>query len=270
MSDPVEIILPDESSLSLSLGFRTGDKGTHTSRTIMLSELEMVLDIVPRDSKADRYTDAIVEDNLTGKRTLSTRKLTAQRLSELYALDPSTPLFRLLRFYWDEDPESRPLLALLCACARDPLLRSTAPVVLSAPKGSIVQKEAFEQAVEREAPGRFNTSTRDKIARNVRSSWTQSGHLSGHYEKTRVQPTVTPVTAAYALLLGYFAGIRGQRLFDTFWVRVLDVDVPTLHQLLLEASRRSWLTYRNAGGIVDIDFAVVLNEKENEVLREQD
>ena len=78
---------------------------------------------------------AIVEGNALGKKTESTRKLSAQRLSELYALDEAVPLFRLLRELWPIDEPGRPMLAFLCASARDPLLRMTAKPVLKARRG---------------------------------------------------------------------------------------------------------------------------------------
>ena len=102
------------------LGFRFGDKGTHTSRTMMLAELTALLDARTGRATREEYRKAILEENVFGKRTAATRRLTAQRLNELYALDPEVTLFRLLRFFWQADALARPLLALLCACARDP------------------------------------------------------------------------------------------------------------------------------------------------------
>ena len=50
------------------LGFRFGDKGTHTSRTIMLSEFSVLLGgCSPEATRAD-YVKAIVEDNCLGNR----------------------------------------------------------------------------------------------------------------------------------------------------------------------------------------------------------
>mgnify|MGYP000963277099 CR=1 FL=1 len=69
-------------------GFRFGDKGTHTSRTIMLSELTQVMMAVPPSPQRADYISSVIEDNCLGKPTASTRRLTLQRLSELYALDP--------------------------------------------------------------------------------------------------------------------------------------------------------------------------------------
>jgi hypothetical protein len=65
------------------LGFHFGDKGTHTSRTMMLDELSTLLRVCnPAASRAD-YIQSLVDDNCLGKHTLATRKLTLQRLTEL-------------------------------------------------------------------------------------------------------------------------------------------------------------------------------------------
>ena len=50
-------------------GFRSGDRGTHTSRTIMLDELSQLLDAVPGDVRRQDYADAVTHDNCLGKRT---------------------------------------------------------------------------------------------------------------------------------------------------------------------------------------------------------
>ena len=55
-------------------GFRLGEKGTHTSRTIMLDELRAVLAIASPIATRDDYLSAIHEDNCLGKRTAATRK----------------------------------------------------------------------------------------------------------------------------------------------------------------------------------------------------
>src|ERR1039458_9831904 len=111
-------------------GFRFGDKGTHTSRTMMLAELTAVLGAVPASSSRQDYAEAVVEGNCLRKPTTSTRRLTLQRLTELYGLDPEIAIFRVLRRLWATDAASRPLLALLAALARDPLLMATAPAIL--------------------------------------------------------------------------------------------------------------------------------------------
>ena len=90
-------------------GFRLGARGTHTSRTIMLAELEAVLAAAGADAARVDYAAAIVEGNCLSKPTAATRRLSCQRLRELHGLDPALPLFRVLRRLWAFDPASRPL-----------------------------------------------------------------------------------------------------------------------------------------------------------------
>jgi len=212
----------EDAVLPTHLGFRTGERGTHTSRTIMLAELRALLSAVPDQARRETYLHAVIEENVLGKRTGATRKLTAQRLSELYGLDPAVPLFRVLSELWDLDESGRPLLACLCANARDPLLRLTGPVVLNASEGGTVSKHEIGEAVAEATGDRFNPAICEKIARNAASSWTQSGHLSGRSRKVRTPATATPAATAYALVLGYMTGARGQGLFQTYWTRLLD------------------------------------------------
>ena len=88
----------------MHFGFNFGRGGAHTSRTMMLEELEALLAYVhqPEAVKAD-YLRAIKEDNCLGKRSGKTRTLTCRHLVDLYALDPSVTLFRALRFFWQRD-----------------------------------------------------------------------------------------------------------------------------------------------------------------------
>ena len=61
-------------SQAMVWGFRSGDRGTHTSRTIMLDELSHLLDAAPSEATRDAYADAVMEDNCLAKRTAATRK----------------------------------------------------------------------------------------------------------------------------------------------------------------------------------------------------
>src|SRR5437899_2665171 len=147
------------------LGFRFGDKGTHTSRTIMLDELSTLLRVCPPKASRDDYGKAMLEDNCLGKDTVSTRRLSVQRMSELYALDASVPLFRLLRHFWYADEKAHAQLALLCAIARDPLLRATVPVVLSMSVGEEIARQRFTDAIRDATSERLNDATLDKVVR---------------------------------------------------------------------------------------------------------
>jgi hypothetical protein len=252
------------------LGFRSGPRGAHSSRTIMLAELRCLLSSSPVTATKTVYRTAIIEDNILAKKTTATRRITAKRLGELYGLDLQVPLFRLLRFFWDADAEARPLLAFLCASARDPLLRLTAPPVLNAHEGDVVSKESLEKAIEESAPDRFKPAICQAIARRAASSWTQAGHLTGHSVKKRSHPVVTPANVAYALVLGYLGGARGQMLFTTFWAKLLDVPTDRIAFFAAEASRRGWLNFRQAGSVIEIRFPDLLTAAEKEMLRGQD
>ena len=245
-----------------ALGFKFGDKGTHTSRTIMVEELTGLLASCPEDAKRDDYVRAATEENCLGKRTVSTRKLTLQRLSELYGLDESVPLFRLLRVFWHADEGARPRLALLTALARDPLLRATAPVVLEMGPGEEIARQRMTDALRAAVQGRLNDDSLDKVVRNAASSWTQSAHLEGRSRKKRVRLTPAPASTAYAILLGYLMGVRGGALFETLFAHVLDRDANELTFLAMDAKRLGLLDIKSGGGMLVVSFDALLTEDE--------
>lgn len=243
-------------------GFKFGEKGTHTSRTIMFSEISILLNTLASNASRSDYLAAITESNALDKPTAATRKLTAQRLTELYTLDPAIPLFRLLRRFWRDDATGRPLLALLCALARDPLLRATAEPVLAMAPGEELSRQKMTDAIRLAVEGRLNDSTLDKVVRNASSSWAQSGHLHGRTRKFRQAIRPTPLSTAYALMLGYLAGLRGGRLFETIWTRVLDASSAELRNVAAEAKRLSGLDLKTAGDVIEVGFSTVLTPEE--------
>ena len=220
----------------------------------MLAELENLLGFVEAQ-KASRqeYLYAIEEDNCLGKRSGQTRKLTAKHLANLYALDPSAALFRALRYFWDRDPEGRPLLACISAYTRDPLLRLSAPFVWEASEGQYYSGEPLEAYFEQRQSGRFTQTTLKSMVRNMASTWTQSGHLKGHRRKTRAKAKATPSAVAYALFAGYLSGIRGIALCETEYAKLLDCTFDRIVELVrlprsaaglsLTALERSWKCY---------------------------
>jgi hypothetical protein len=124
--DGAALQIPSE---AISYGFVNSPVGTHGSRTIILMELRLLLAACSAAATLQEYRSAIVEDNILLKGTVATRRESFRRLRELYALNGDALLFRALRELWT-DREAQPLLALLCACARDPLLRATAETIL--------------------------------------------------------------------------------------------------------------------------------------------
>jgi hypothetical protein len=228
----------------------------------MLAELGQVFaHVEPEGSRADN-AKAIIEDNVTAKRTVSTRKLTNQRLGELYALDPAVPIFRLFRRLWDVEERGRPLLALLCSLAREPLLRATAPPILNMSPGIELARQQMTDAVREAVGNRLNEDILDKVVRNASSSWTQSGHLRGRGRKTRQKVDATSASTAFALALGYLLGFRGIRLFRTLWTRVLDASTDELLALAADAKRIGLLDLKLAGQVVEVGFPTLLTEEE--------
>lgn len=54
-----------------AIGYRCGDRGTHTSRTIMLGELSQLLEAATAEAEPGDYAAAVVVDNCLAKRTAS-------------------------------------------------------------------------------------------------------------------------------------------------------------------------------------------------------
>jgi hypothetical protein len=261
MDDFIPLSDLNESRLR-SLGFRWGNKGTHTSRTIMFDELKLLMTSCRTDADREAYVKAIVDSNSLGKRTFATRKLSSQRLSELYALDPKVPLFRIIRRCWYVDPKGQAILALLMSLARDPLLRASAKPILRMRPGEELARQQMTDALKEVIGGRLSESTLNKVVRNTASSWTQSGHLKGRGRKMRQTVTPTATTTAFALLLGYIVGKRGIALFESVWAQVLDATAGDLMSLAFDARRLGLLDINQSGGIIEVAFSRLLASDE--------
>jgi len=251
-------------------GFRYDSSGVHLARTIMFQELKLLFSFVddPNADKSD-YLKAIVDDNCLGKRSDKTRKLTARHLSALYILDPDSTLFRSLRYFWERDMEGQPLLAMICAIARDSILRSSVPFIQSFTLGQRVTREALEAFINNLETGRFSPATLKSTAQNINSTWTQSGHLQGRIKKIRSQPKTTPGAVSFALLLGYLSGVRGESLYQTEYAKLLDCSMEEAIALSVDASRKGWIVLKRLGSVIEVLFPNLLSEKEMEWVREQ-
>lgn len=228
----------------------------------MLAELSELLETIPGNVARGIYETAIKEDNCLHKRTVATRKLTFQRLKELYSLDGTVLVFRLLRDLWQRNETSRPQLALLVALARDPLLRTTAPVIMSLGFGRELSRQAMLDALAESVGNRFNDAILDKIARNASSSWSQSGHLHGRVRKIRQRVNPTPATCTMALLLGYLLGRRAETLFETPWAGILDSSPAELLAVAGDARRLGLLDLKQSASIIDVSFPQLLSKED--------
>jgi hypothetical protein len=245
-----------------SVGFRNGSASVHTSRTMMLAELRILLDHVAAGAAAGDYTESIMDENILGKPTRAARQKTARRLRELYGVDPHCTLFRWLRHFWTADTHSQPMLAFLVAAARDPLLRETTPIVQEIPLGQSVSSTEIAKRLVEKYPQRFSPTTQLSTAQNLASSWSQAGYLKGRAKKIRTRPYVTPVVATFALLIGYLCGLRGSLLLNCVWTRLLDYSTSELTDLVTEASKQGWLRFKASGSVLEISFPGVLTPAE--------
>ena len=82
-SSPSSIGFPNASSELETFGLKFSSGGAHISRTMMFRELRAVLDTVPGNSGAADYRAAILQQNVLGKTTDSTRRESLRRLREL-------------------------------------------------------------------------------------------------------------------------------------------------------------------------------------------
>jgi hypothetical protein len=253
--------------MSLHISVRAGEFGfinepvsVHTSRTMMLAELRLLLAACQKDASLEQYQAAIVEENALLKRTVATRRVSFLRLRDLYALNTKIVLFRSLRDLWDDEPEAQPFLALLSAVARDALLRATAEKILALPIGEALLPTVLAEIVDACFPHRYNATTLEGTGQHIISSWQQAGLLSGKLHKVRVRAQCHPASVAYALLLGHLSDARGEALFQTLWCRLLDAPAHILHEHAVVASRRGWIEYRHMGNVTEVGFRYLLRK----------
>ncbi len=218
----------------------------------MLAELGELLNTLPANAIHTAYTEAVISDNALGKATVASRHHSRQHLRELYGCDPRLPIFRVLRRLWVLDETGRPLLALLAALGRDPVLRATAPAVLPLPAGAELVRSTFIEVIRAGAGDRFKETVLDKIARNAASSWSQSGHLHGRMRKLRRRVEPTPGALAFAVWLGTQEGIGGPALFESPWARVLDSTPAGLAEVARRARRLGLVELRVGGGVLEV------------------
>jgi hypothetical protein len=256
---------------ALRFGFRFDKGSAHTSRTMMLEDLQLLLSyVIGQDANRNDYLKAIKEDNCLGKRSGKSRRLASRHLAYLYSLDRSIVIFRSLRYFWDRDVEGQRLMALLCAYVRDSLLRTSAPFILKLADETVVSRASLEEYIDHKAPGRFSRATLKSTAQNLNATWTKSGHLNGRSKKIRKRARATPGSVSYALLLGYLAGFRGEALFITDYVRLLDCSKEHAIELAEDASRRGWIVFKHVGNVIEVQFPNLLTEQEREWIRDKD
>lgn len=264
--NPFPPILP----VSQRFGFSANRTGGHMARSMMLSELATLAQALLPATARPEYRTAILEGNVLGKPTFSSREKSFRHLVQLYGLDPQLALFRVLRELTAADPASRPLVALTCAFCRDAQLRHSFALIETLKPGEALARERMEAHLETGFPGRFSPAMKQSLARNVNATWTSAGHLAGRSHKRRAVPTARMAASVYALFAGYLLGVRGEILLQSVFARLVAADPSLVAHHLAAASARGWLRFRQGGGVVEIDCSPLLTAPEQEWLHDAD
>lgn len=239
-----------EDAMLSSFGVKLSGGGAHQSKTMMFRELEALMGTGA--SAPEEFRSAAIDENAFGKATSNTRRLTFRHLVSLYGLVDQPPLTKALMKIWKTDIQGRRLQALLVALARDPLLRETAPVVMTGSVGQSLQRPLFEDAFVASFPERFSEKMLRSLAQNCASSWTQSEHLKGAVKKLRQRVTPTPPTVAFAALIATASGFGGPAILSSGWMMVLDLAPEQALDALRRAEAIGLARVRSAGDVTEI------------------
>ncbi|MFF8513967.1 hypothetical protein ACF05B_01600 [Cellulosimicrobium funkei] len=230
---------------------------TVASHTIGVPHLVELLREVPVGASAERYRDAVVEENVLGRPTHAGRLRTYRHLRELYLLDPDNVRFAALRRLWDQDVDAQPLLAGTLAFTRDELLRASWPAVARATAGSVVTSEDLTHVVAERYAGALSSSTLGKVGRNTGACWTQTGHLVGRARKVRAAVEARPAAVAFAAYLGHLDGGRALGVLDNPWSALLDLPGAGRLDALRRAHDAGLLDLQVAGQVVEVGFSFI-------------
>jgi hypothetical protein len=237
------------------LGFNYDSAGAHTSRSLMTADLATVINYIQdRTAEFEAYNNAIIEENCLGKESLKNRMITTKNLKQLYGLDASFPVWTALRFLYDKDPESLPLLALLCALGRDKLLRASQPFILAKEHGVIVPRSETEQFFDELYPGRFSPVMLKSLAQNINGSYTLTGHFVGRTKKIRSKPKATTASVVYAVYLSTLQGVRGLSLLSSNFIKILELNTGQTIEHLQIASQKGWVNLKYMGEVIEVNF----------------
>ncbi len=243
-------------------GFTFNEGGAHLARSMMFEDLSELLTEGRIEYSRDDLVAAIEDQNVLGKRSVRSRKLTTRHLVSLYSLDSSLPIYHAMLYLWQRSPNSRPLLALLTAYVRDKVLRDCTPFVQMMQQDDLYRRETLEVFIDRLQPGRFSKSTLETTAQHVATSWTHAGLLVGRIKKTRQILHADPAAVTFALLLGFVRGDRGELMFESEYVKLLGCSTGQAMHLAEAAGARGWVNFKRIGSIVEVEFPRLLINNE--------
>ena len=231
-------------------GMKLSGGGAHQSKTLMFRELESLINAGA--STPGEFQSAAIDENVMGKVTINTRRLTFKHLTSLYGLLDQPPLAQVFLKLWPSDVQGRRLRALLISLARDPILRVTAPAIMAGSVGQSLQHPRLQDALHTTFPERFSQKTLRSLAQNCASTWTQCGYLKGTVKKLRQRVMPTPPTVAFAALIATASGFGGPAILSSGWVRVLDLNSEQALDALRRAEAIGLARVRSAGDVTEI------------------
>ena len=233
------------------------EKTIHTGRTMMFKELSKVMDHAIID---DRYIDSL-NQNIANKKTKSNQGYTNGKLKKLYVFNMQYLPFKLFKYFWQIcEAKDKPVATLLYALGEDNLLGESYPVIVSTKPGDKVTIEKLEENIEALHPGLYTENTRKSAAQNVASSWKQAGFITGKVKNIRTQPHIGYHAVAFAFLMAYCNGDRGDFIMTSKWSKALCLGDSQLRELAVEAAKRDLLQYQYAGSVTAISFNNLFNK----------
>lgn len=247
-------------------GFSAKLTGGHMARSMMFEEMRIIQESLPLEAKKEDFKRAIVEENILGKPTQSSREKSFHHLLELYGMDPGLALFRVLRTLGSADRGSFPLIAATCVYARDAQLRASFELIQTKRDGQDIPRVEMEEHLETSFPKRFSPAMKKSLAQNVNTSWTFCGHLEGRSKKIRRNPIAGFGAVTFAMFEGWLSGLRGEILLTSVYARLVNAEPGTILHQLRQASAQQWLRLRSGGGVTEIDFSPLLTPSEVSLL----
>jgi hypothetical protein len=92
------------------------------------------------------------------------------------------------------------------------------------------------------------------------SSWKQAGFIKGKVKNVRVQPQISYQVAAFAFLLAYLSGLRGDFIWSSIGIKALCLPESKLRELATECAMHDLMQYQYAGSVTAISFTNLLNK----------
>ena len=232
----------------------------HTSRTLMFAELYQVMNRGIEAANFDEVLMLNVANKLSNKNLLQTNAY----LRKLYGFDNSDVLFSCFRHYWKmADDSKKNILALLFAVNNDSLLSESVDLVVNSPVSEKISIERFEENIEKYHPGKYSANTRRSTAQNLASSWKQAGYIEGKMKNIRVKPQHNYLTVAFAFLLSYLNGDRGEYILMSKMVKALALEAGEIRDFIRQAATHDLLQYQYGGNVTVISFENQLNKIQN-------